>query len=192
LERKNRKTKKTPRRNLLAWDRHWMRRSGRIEVPLWLHRVLVTFVRSGDGWGWVLVCVALFLLLRAEDVVFLMGQAAVALMLSLPLYWILKATIRRARPFVLFKSVAARVPPLDTYSFPSGHTMNNMAIAASMALHLPWLWPVALLMPLSLGLLRVLYGVHFVTDIVGGALIGFVVALVAYFLYGWLPLSRLF
>ena len=169
-----------------------MRRSGRIQVPLWLHRVLVTFVRSGDGWGWVLLSLFMFLLLPAERVLFLIGQAFVSLSLSLPLYWFLKATIRRARPFVLFKSVAARVPPLDTYSFPSGHTMNNMAIASAMAFHIPWLWPIALVMPLSLGLLRVLYGVHFVSDIVGGAVIGLLVALVAFFLYGWIPLSRLF
>ena len=149
LERKNRKTKKTPRRNLMAWDRKWMRRSGRIQVPLWLHRMLVTFVRSGDGWGWVLVSLVIFLVLPVERALYLMGQAVLCIALSLPVYWILKATIRRARPFVLFKSVAARVPPLDNYSFPSGHTMNNMAIAAVLALHLPWLWPLALIMPLS-------------------------------------------
>jgi membrane-associated phospholipid phosphatase len=58
-------------------------------------------------------------------------------------------------------------------------------VAACMALHLPWLWPLALLVPVSLGLLRVLYGVHFVTDIVGGALLGLAVALIASGVYGW-------
>ena len=175
-----------------------MRRSGRIEVPLWLHRVLVAFVRSGDGWGWLFVTLALLLVLPPARVELLLGQAMVALAISLPVYWTLKLTIRRARPFVLFKSVSARVPPLDTYSFPSGHTMNNMAVAACMALHLPWLWPLALVVPLSLGLLRVLYGVHFVTDIVGGAILGLIVALIAFWVYawaGWVPayfLTRLF
>ena len=164
-----------------------MRRSGRVQVPLWLHRLLVVFVRSGEGWGWVLVGITLLLVLPKSRVLFLTGQGFVALALSLPVYWLLKATIRRSRPFVLFKSVSARVPPLDTYSFPSGHTMNNMAIAAAMAFRLPWLWPLALVMPVSLGLLRVLYGVHFVSDIVGGVIFGFFVAIAAYGLYAWLP-----
>jgi undecaprenyl-diphosphatase len=175
-----------------------MRRTGRIKVPLWLHRVLVAFVRSGDGWGWLFVTLALLLVLPPARVELLLGQALVALSISLPLYWALKLTIRRARPFVLFKSVSARVPPLDTYSFPSGHTMNNMAVAACMAFHLPWLWPLALVVPLSLGLLRVLYGVHFVTDIVGGAVLGLTVALIATWIYpgaavaAHLLLTRLF
>jgi len=175
----------TPRRNLLAWDRVWMRRSGRIEVPLWLHRVLVVFVRAGDGWGWVFVMAALLLVLPPARVEALLLHAMLALALSLPLYWTLKFTIRRSRPFMLFKSVEARVPPRDTFSFPSGHTMNNMAVATCMALYIPWLWPLALVVPLSLGLLRVLYGVHFLTDIVGGALLGFAVALVATGIFGW-------
>jgi undecaprenyl-diphosphatase len=181
------KKKSTPRRNILAWDRHWMRRSGRIRVPLWLHRVLVAYVRSGDGWGWILVALALLLLYPLPRVLFLMSQALTALLFSLPLYWILKFTIRRARPFTLFKSVLARVPPLDTYSFPSGHTMNNMAVAACLALNLPWFWPLAVAMPLALGLLRVLYGVHFLSDIVGGAVLGLAVAFASYALHAWAP-----
>ena len=164
-----------------------MRRSGRIQVPLWLHRVLVVFVRSGDGWGWILVTLALLLIFPLERVVFLMTQAMTALVFSLPLYWILKFSIRRSRPFTLFKSVSARVPPLDTYSFPSGHTMNNMAIAACLAFNLPWFWPLAMAMPLSIGLLRVLYGVHFLSDIIAGAVLGLAVAFASYALHAWIP-----
>ena len=95
VERRNRKKaagaarKKTAGRNLLAWDRKWMRRSGRLQVPLWLHRLLVIFVRSGDGWGWILITALLFVFLPFDRLRYLMGQAAVTVGVSIPLYWIL-------------------------------------------------------------------------------------------------------
>jgi undecaprenyl-diphosphatase len=61
--------------------------------------------------------------------------------------------------------------------------MNNMAVAASLSIHLPWLWPFALALPLAMGLLRVLFGVHFLSDIVAGALLGLLSAFAAGWLY---------
>ncbi len=185
--------KRTPRRRLLAWDRVWARRWRRIQPPAWLHRVLVLFVRLGDGWGWFLVVAVFAALFTFERFVQLALQALLAVCVSIPLYWILKLSFRRTRPYRLLRWVTARVPPLDSYSFPSGHTMNNMAVATSLAFHLPWLWPLAVAVPLSLGLLRVLYGVHFLTDIAAGAMFGLLAAFVAWRVHEWvLPVIPLF
>jgi len=57
--------------------------------------------------------------------------------------------------------------------------MNNLAIAASLAFHLPLLWPAALALPVAIGLLRVVFGVHFVSDIVAGTVFGLLTAWIA-------------
>ncbi len=150
----------------------WVRRWQRLRLPDWLERALQAFVRMGDGWGWLVMTVLLALVTTRERFLFLVGQGVCAAAVSIPLYWGLKATFRRARPYTIFKNIVPRVSPRDIYSFPSGHTMNNLAIGVSLAVHLPWLWPFALAIPVATGLLRVLFGVHFVSDIVAGSVIG--------------------
>lgn len=153
-------------------DHIWVRRWQRLRLPAWLERILLAFVRMGDGWGWLVMTVLLALVTPRADFLFLVGQGLCAAVVTMPLYWILKATIRRARPYTIFRNIVPRVAPRDLYSFPSGHTMNNLAIGVSLAVHLPWLWPFALAIPVATGLLRVLFGVHFVSDIVAGSIIG--------------------
>jgi membrane-associated phospholipid phosphatase len=57
-------------------------------------------------------------------------------------------------------------------SFPSGHTITAFAVASSLALFLPRyariVWAVALLVGMS----RLALGAHFLTDVLGGAMIG--------------------
>jgi undecaprenyl-diphosphatase len=180
--------RRTPKRHILLWDRVWLRRWQRLKPPAWLDRILVVFVKLGDGWGWIPVAAGLAAILPAQRFLAIAGQGLLAAAVSVPSYRLLKASFRRTRPYALFKRVAARIPPRDAYSFPSGHTMNNLAIAASIAWHLPWLWPLALAIPLSIGLLRVMFGVHFVSDIAAGAVFGLIAAAGAVALYPALTL----
>ena len=170
-------------RRFAVRDRAVARRWERLALPAKLDRFLVGFMRVGDGWGWAVVAGALSLAQpwpRFRDIV---GQSLMAVAVSIPMYWALKLGCRRIRPFAFRKSNVPRVPPLDRYSFPSGHTMNNLAVAMTLALYIPVLWPFALAIPVLLGLLRVMYGVHYVTDIAGGALLGAFSALAAHGLF---------
>jgi undecaprenyl-diphosphatase len=125
----------------------------------------------------------LALLFPRERFLFLAGQGLCAAALSIPLYWVLKSSFRRTRPHMLFKRIVPRVSPRDIYSFPSGHTMNNLAIGVALAMHLPLLWPFALAIPVATGLLRVLFGVHFVSDIVAGSIFGLLAGFAAVWIY---------
>jgi undecaprenyl-diphosphatase len=173
-------------RRLQVWDRLWVRRGQNLRIPEWLDRLLIFFVKLGDGWGWLPIAGLFAVILPLPRFFWIAGQGLFAVCISLPLYWVLKASFRRTRPHALFKRVSARVAPRDAYSFPSGHTMNNLAIAASLAFHLPWLWPLALALPVALGLLRVVFGVHFVSDIVGGTVCGLLAAWAAVAFYPYL------
>jgi undecaprenyl-diphosphatase len=58
------------------------------------------------------------------------------------------------------------------YSFPSSHAVNNTALAVFLATcYRRWTWVFALY-ALLMGLSRVVVGVHYPSDVLGGALIG--------------------
>ena len=91
--------------------------------------------------------------------------------------------VRRTRPYN-----ALRIPHLlsnTTYAFPSGHTIFLCALGTGLL----WVSGVAALLVLLLGfcvgLARVMAGVHYPTDILGGAVFG---ALTGYAVHLYSPL----
>jgi undecaprenyl-diphosphatase len=50
--------------------------------------------------------------------------------------------------------------------------MNNLAVALTLASHFPSLSLPAIGLPLLLGTLRVFFGVHYLSDIIGGSVLG--------------------
>ncbi|KIQ23772.1 phosphatase PAP2 family protein [Xanthomonas campestris] len=80
-----------------------------------------------------------------------------------------KQFFQRHRPS-LWESIA----PESTFSFPSGHAMGSMTLAAvviALAWRTRWRWPVtsvAGLFALLVGVSRIYLGVHYPSDILGG------------------------
>jgi undecaprenyl-diphosphatase len=157
---------------IVAWDLALLRWMGSLALPAALSRFLILFVRIGDGWIWLVVLASLLWALPLVEVKTVVAHCLTAFAMSLLFYWPVKLLVRRARPHELDLGVTAKVPPLDKFSFPSGHTMNNLAVALTLSLYVPAILPFALGLPLLLGMLRILYGVHFLSDITAGALLG--------------------
>jgi membrane-associated phospholipid phosphatase len=73
-------------------------------------------------------------------------------------------------------------------SFPSNHAMNNFAVAAFFGIIDRrkkigrWLYPIAFL--ISIG--RIYEGVHYPTDIIGGAMIGIVIGILFAILFEYI------
>lgn len=123
----------------------------------------------GHGWGVVPVDIALVLLLAAARRVREATFAAAALGGSGLLVVGLKRVFARERPS-LWEPLASE----HTFSFPSGHAMGSMTLAAVLvALAWPtrWRWPVAVGMGafvLAVGASRVHLGVHYPSDVLAG------------------------
>lgn len=92
----------------------------------------------------------------------------------------LKTGVARARP-----DLPHPVATAHGQSFPSGHALGAAALWASLAVLLaprvgrPWLVALAVVVPVVVAVTRVLLGVHFVSDVVAGLVLGWAVAVVA-------------
>jgi undecaprenyl-diphosphatase len=95
---------------------------------------------------------------------------------GLAIYKWLTARTSRPRPFMVSDHIIRRVPPLDEYSFPSGHTLHAVAFSIVLLSHLPqWFWvvvPFTALVAIS----RPVLGLHYPSDVLAGAVIGALVA----------------
>lgn len=163
-------------KRLLELDARLSTRMRVAERPGPLRTACVFFAHSGDSWFW-----ALGLLLLG----WLGGQFwrpwALTVFLSIlalaVLVLVVKFTIRRRRPEGEWGSLYRSTDP---HSFPSGHAARAVLIAV-LALGLgPWWLAIILCIWAPLvALARVAMGVHYLSDIVAGAILGGVAGLVA-------------
>ncbi|MFN7728660.1 MAG: phosphatase PAP2 family protein [Bdellovibrio sp.] len=85
---------------------------------------------------------------------------------------VLKFYFERARPPVAGLDAIMRAPHYGGYSFPSNHAANMFCFAVFVTFYFPQLrWPLFLMAFLT-AYSRPYTGVHFPSDVVGGALIG--------------------
>lgn len=85
---------------------------------------------------------------------------------------LLKPFIRRKRPFEKTRKVRPLIEPPQDRSFPSGHTASSAAAAASLFLSGSSFRVPALLLALLIAASRLYLGVHYLTDVLGGAAAG--------------------
>jgi undecaprenyl-diphosphatase len=127
--------------------------------------------RLGDGWIWY--SIGITLLLFGGDLRFVAFAAGVtAEAATLVLFRALKKASKRKRPCQLQAHCWANVLPPDQFSFPSGHSMSAFAIAIPLCIFYPDLQAALLVLSLSIAVSRVVLGMHFVSDVVVGSLLG--------------------
>jgi undecaprenyl-diphosphatase len=134
--------------------------------------------RLGDGIAWYVLVGALPLLygraaLRPALVMAITGLA------GLLIYKGLKGALLRERPFVRHPGITLAMPPLDRYSFPSGHTLHAVAFTWLAVERFPAL--AGILIPLAslIAMSRVVLGLHYPSDVLAGGAIGAGLALLA-------------
>jgi undecaprenyl-diphosphatase len=159
-----------------------MRRANNWEAPHWVRLYVISATRVGDGWLWYAMGLAVALLggrARFEAV----GAAGLSSVLSILSFICLKRLTGRRRPCQIEPHCWATLLPPDHFSFPSGHTMTAFAVAIPLSLFYPTLTIGLLFCALSIALSRILLGMHFLSDVVAGAMIGTGLGYLGYFAF---------
>jgi undecaprenyl-diphosphatase len=168
-------------RSILEIDARLSNRMRVAEQPGLLRGVSVFFAHSGDSWFWGLGLILLWAFnsdahWKKWAVVLSGGIFTLAVIVMA-----LKFLIRRRRPEGEWGGIYRNTDP---HSFPSGHAARAFLIAlVATALGPAWagilLWIWAPLVALA----RVAMGVHYMSDIVAGAIVGILVALIGLQIY---------
>lgn len=92
--------------------------------------------------------------------------------------------INRPRPYEVFDVPSVIKKDTKGQSFPSRHVFSATIIAMTFLLASPWMWLgiIFLLISVLLAAVRVVSGVHFVSDVVVGLAVGVIAALIGYML----------
>jgi undecaprenyl-diphosphatase len=165
-----------------ARDHRVMRQINRWRAPRWMRIWMLWSTRLGDGWIWY--SIGITVLLFGGDMRFMaFAASATAQAATFVLFGAMKKASKRKRPCHLEAHCWAHVLPPDQFSFPSGHAMSAFAIAIPLCIFYPQ-WQAALLvLSVSIAISRVILGMHFVSDVVVGSLLGVGLGYGAYSLF---------
>lgn len=118
---------------------------------------------------------------------FWMRDAYVARVIMVPLdsfiiLSVFRYFVNRPRPYEKFELPPVIAKDTKGKSFPSRHVFSAMVIAMTFLLASPWSWLGVLFVVIAvlLAIVRVLSGVHFISDVVAGAGFAIVAAVVGY------------
>jgi membrane-associated phospholipid phosphatase len=156
-------------RKLLDYDIRLTASMRIAERPGPLRTVASLLAHSGDSWFWLIGFVLIWLIgppaWRAT-----VQSLALAVLLTAGLVLAIKFSVRRRRPEGSWGGIYRSTDP---HSFPSGHaTRASMLAVLSTALVPPWLALLLVIWAPLVSLARVAMGVHYLSDVLAGVVLG--------------------
>ncbi len=138
----------------------------------------VTFL--GDaGWVWIAAGIILSIIPKTRKVGF---TVCLSLIFSVLISNVtLKPLIARTRPYDLIEGIRLIIDAPKDFSFPSGHTSASFAAAAAIFAYNKKWGSIPLILAFLIGFSRLYLYVHFPTDVLGGAVIGSICAIISYY-----------
>lgn len=169
-------------------DHRVMRRVNRWRAPRWFRIWMILSTRMGDGWLWY--GLGTILLLDGGSQRFAaVGAAGSAAILGIFVFKALKHLSQRPRPCQLEPHCWSNVLPPDRFSFPSGHTMTAFSVALVVSYFYPSLEWLLVFLALSIAISRIVLGMHFLSDVLAGIVLGVALgcaAITSFAALGWI------
>lgn len=153
-------------------------------IPLVRHYFTLVS-RLGDGIAWYAMLGVLPLVYGRPALTPALAMGLTAL-IGVGLYKVLKSSLVRERPFASHLGVQPLTAPLDRYSFPSGHTMHAVAFIVQLAAYFPEVMWLMLPFAVSVAASRVVLGLHYPSDVLAGAVVGWALGRGSLGLGSWL------
>jgi undecaprenyl-diphosphatase len=139
------------------------------------YAALLHFFRAvswlGNGIFWYALMLALLVQHRGDALLPVLHMIFVGALGSAT-YAVLKRSTGRQRPFQIMSAVTAGAAPLDTFSFPSGHTLHAVAFTLVALNYYPALATILIPFALLTAASRVVLGLHYPSDVLAGAALG--------------------
>jgi len=134
---------------------------------------VITHMGSAGGTiAMTLAVLATDLFLHKEGNMRVGAVGGLALLNSTLIIQLIKRSVNRPRPQCVLPGLKAFNVPICPYSFPSGHTGASISVAVATIFHLPTLGFYLLALSLVVGFSRIYLGVHYVSDVLAGAVLG--------------------
>jgi len=167
-------------RSIIELDARLSRQMRVAEKPGALRAIAVFFAHSGDSWFWVAALVLLWIFSDAT-----WKEWAVVLFAGISLLVVVvmsvKFIVRRRRPEGEWGGIYRNTDP---HSFPSGHAARAFLIAViGSALGPDWLGVLLWIWAPLVALARVAMGVHYLSDVIVGALLGIAIGVIGLQVY---------
>lgn len=167
-------------------DTHLIRRAAAAELNFCLlinrycrqrltQRLFAVVSRLGDGVLWyslILVLPAIY----GSAALKVSLQMAIVGLFGLLTYKAVKHATGRQRPCDVQAAIQLGTPPLDHYSFPSGHTLHAVGFTIVALAGYPALAWVLIPFTCLVAASRIVLGLHYPTDVLAGAAIGATIA----------------
>jgi undecaprenyl-diphosphatase len=132
---------------------------------------MIAATRGGDGWLWYLLALILALLGGPAGVTTI-ARSALAGGAGIALFLALKRAAGRRRPCALEPHCWSTLLPPDQFSFPSGHTITAFAVSVPVIQQYPEAASGLYFLSASIAASRIVLGMHFLSDVLAGAVIG--------------------
>lgn len=144
--------------------------------PPFLDAIMAGVTRLGDhGVIWIVVTAALLVFPRTRKIGLAAGIALILCFLAVD--GIIRPLVARPRPYVDMPNYVILVEKLSMASFPSGHAASSFATAMVYFHYKPERTWVFVVLAALIAFSRVYLNMHYVTDVMAGVLVGWLISL---------------
>lgn len=164
---------------LLAWDSALCVSVSNTSQHRFIRNWFRMISRLGDGIFWYALMLVILVTQQADGVKPVLHMMLAGLMGTAVYKW-LKAKTHRPRPYQVRQDVFMSGKPLDHFSFPSGHTLHAVAFGLVALFYFPLLAVIVMPFILMVAMSRVILGLHYPSDVLAGAAIGYIIVLISF------------